>query len=41
LILGIAFLAIGFATNETVYSWIAIGFVVAAFVTSMRWNRKK
>lgn len=41
LILGIAFLAIGFATNETVFSWIAIAFVVTAFIAGRQWNRKK
>jgi membrane protein implicated in regulation of membrane protease activity len=41
LILGIAFLAIGFATNETIYSWIAIAFVVVAFITSRQWSRKR
>jgi len=41
LILGLAFLAIGIATNQTVFSWIAIGFVLISLITGGRWLRKR
>ena len=34
-------LAIGIATNQTVFSWIAIGFVLISLITGGRWLRKR
>jgi len=39
LILGIAFLAIGIATDQTVFTWIAIAFLVISLVRGGRWLR--
>ena len=40
LVLGIAFLTIGLATDNSVFSWIAIVFVVIAILVSGRWQRR-
>jgi hypothetical protein len=37
LILGIAFLAIGLATDQTAFTWIAIVFVLISLVTGGKW----
>jgi len=37
LILGIAFLAIGIATDQTTFTWIAIAFLVISLVRGGRW----
>jgi len=37
MILGIAFLAIGIATDQTAFTWIAIAFLVISLVRSGRW----
>jgi hypothetical protein len=37
LILGIAFLAIGLATDQTTFTWIAIAFIVISLVARGRW----
>jgi len=36
LILGMSFVTIGLATDNAVFSWLAIGFVVIALVLSRR-----
>jgi len=41
LVLGLAFLAIGFATNQTAFSWIAIAFVLLSLITGGRWLRPR
>jgi hypothetical protein len=41
LILGMAFLAVGIATNQTAFSWIAIVFVLLSLVTGGRWLRRR
>ena len=39
LILGMAFLAIGFATDQTAFTWIAIAFVLVSLVSGGKWLR--
>jgi hypothetical protein len=41
LILGMAFLAVGLATDQTAFTWIAIAFVLIALVTGGRWLRPR
>ena len=41
LILGIAFLAIGIATDQTAFTWIAIAFVVISLVSGGKWLRRR
>ena len=41
LILGIAFLAIGIATNQTAFSWIAVVFVLISLISGGRWLRHR
>jgi hypothetical protein len=39
LILGLAFLTIGIATDNTAFTWIAIVFVVISLLANIRWRR--
>jgi hypothetical protein len=41
LILGLAFLVIGLATDQTAFTWIAIAFVVISLVSGGRWLRRR
>jgi membrane protein implicated in regulation of membrane protease activity len=41
LILGLAFLAIGIATDQTAFSWIAIAFVVISLISGGKWLRPR
>ena len=41
LILGLTFLVIGIATNQTAFSWIAIAFVVISLIAGGRWLRPR
>ena len=41
LIFGLVFLTIGLATDQTAFTWIAIGFVVVSLVMGGRWLRRK
>jgi len=41
LILGIAFLAIGIGTDNTVFSWASIVFIVISLVAGGRWMRPR
>jgi len=41
LILGLAFLAIGLATDQTAFTWIAIAFVLISLLTGGRWLRRR
>jgi hypothetical protein len=41
LILGLAFLTIGIATDQTAFSWIAIAFVIISLVTGGKWMRPR
>jgi hypothetical protein len=41
LILGLAFLTIGMATDQTAFSWIAIAFVVISLITGGKWLRPR
>jgi hypothetical protein len=39
LILGLTFVTIGIATDNTAFTWIAIVFVLIALLTNSRWFR--
>jgi hypothetical protein len=41
LILGLAFLTIGLVTDQTVFSWIAIAFILVSLITGGRWLRRR
>lgn len=41
LILGMAFLAIGLASDQTAFTWIAIAFVVISLVSGGKWLRRR
>jgi hypothetical protein len=41
LVLGLAFLAIGIATDQTAFSWIAIGFVLVSLLIGGKWLRPR
>lgn len=41
LILGMAFLVIGFLTNNTAFSWAAVTFVLISLIAGGRWLRPR
>jgi len=41
LLIGMVFLAFGFSTNNNIFTWISIVFLVISFVASGRWFKKK
>jgi hypothetical protein len=41
LILGMVFLAIGLATDQTAFTWIAIAFIVISLIAGGRWLRPR
>jgi uncharacterized membrane protein YdbT with pleckstrin-like domain len=41
LILGMIFLLLGLATDNTVYSWAAIVFIVISLIAGGRWMRPR
>lgn len=41
LILGLAFLSIGIATDQTAFTWIAIAFVLVSLIAGGRWLRPR
>jgi uncharacterized membrane protein HdeD (DUF308 family) len=41
LILGLAFLVVGIATDQTAFSWIAIAFVLVSLLTGGKWLRPR
>lgn len=41
LVLGLAFLAVGLATDQTVFSWISIAFIMISLVMGGKWLRKR
>jgi hypothetical protein len=41
LILGLAFLTIGIAVDQTAFSWIAVFFVLLSLLLGGRWLRKR
>jgi|GEM_PF-568730 len=41
LILGLVFLTIGMATDQTAFSWIAIAFVVISLISGGKWLRPR
>jgi hypothetical protein len=41
LILGLAFLMIGLATDQTAFSWIAIAFVLVSLLAGGKWLRPR
>ena len=41
LILGMVFLVIGLATDQTVFTWVSIAFVLISLVTGGKWLRRK
>jgi len=41
LILGLVFLTIGLATNQTAFTWIAIAFVLISLISGGKWLRPR
>lgn len=41
LILGMTFLAIGFVTDNTIFSWAAVFFVLLSLILGGRWLRPR
>jgi len=41
LILGLVFLTIGLATDQTAFTWIAIAFVLISLVSGGKWLRPR
>jgi hypothetical protein len=41
LVIGLAFLAVAIATDQTAFSWIAIAFVVISLISGGRWLRPR
>lgn len=41
LILGLAFLGIGFVTDNTIFSWISVAFVLLSLILGGRWLRPR
>ncbi len=41
LILGMVFLTIGLATDQTAFTWISIAFVLISLVLGGKWFRRK
>jgi hypothetical protein len=41
LILGMAFLVIGLATDQTAFTWIAIVFVLISLISGGKWLRRR
>jgi hypothetical protein len=41
LMLGLTFLVIGFATDQTTFTWIAIAFVLISLIAGGRWLRRR
>jgi hypothetical protein len=41
LILGIVFLTIGLATDQTAFTWIAVAFVVISLAAGGKWLRRR
>jgi hypothetical protein len=40
LVLGMVFLAVGLATDQTAFTWIAIAFVLISLISGGRWLRR-
>jgi hypothetical protein len=41
LILGMVFLTVGLATDQTAFTWVSIAFVLISLITGGKWLRKK
>lgn len=41
LLLGLIFLAIGLATDNTAYTWVSIVFILISLITGGRWMRRR
>jgi membrane-bound ClpP family serine protease len=41
LVLGMAFLALGFSTNNKIFSWAAIACIVISLIAGGRWMRPR
>jgi hypothetical protein len=41
LILGLVFLVVGLASDQTAFTWIAIAFVVISLVSGGKWLRRR
>jgi membrane protein implicated in regulation of membrane protease activity len=41
LVLGLVFLTIGFATDQTAFTWIAVAFVLISLLAGGKWLRRK
>jgi hypothetical protein len=39
LVLGMVFLTLGMATDQTAFTWVAIAFVVGSLISGGRWLR--
>jgi hypothetical protein len=41
LVLGMTFLAVGLATDQTAFTWIAIAFVLVSLISGGKWLRRR
>jgi hypothetical protein len=41
LLLGVVFLAIGFSTDNTLFSWISVVFILISLLAGGRWMRPR
>jgi membrane protein implicated in regulation of membrane protease activity len=41
LILGLIFLTIGLATDQTAFTWVAIAFILISLIAGGRWFRRR
>ena len=41
LVLGMVFLTIGLATDQTAFTWVSIAFIFTSLITGGKWLRKK
>jgi hypothetical protein len=41
LILGLAFLTVGLATDQTAFTWVAIAFVLVSLIAGGKWLRPR
>lgn len=41
LILGMAFFAVGLGTDNTIFTWVAIAFIIISLVLGGRWLRPR
>jgi hypothetical protein len=41
LLLGMAFLVTGLATDQTIFTWVAIAFIVLSLIAGGRWLKQR